>query len=470
MTRKRMAIVSSYNEACGNASYTHVLKNSFAKHVDCDVIGLDLFLLQKIEKNFVKAGDRHIREIAERLKTYDYVNIQFEAGLYGASQNDVLRRIKVLMDACKNLTFTMHRVDPPKNDIDTILSKCWDIFWTRGPVGVYSHIINSVGARRHEQLYSRIVRDVRARKIGGQNIWIAVHTKRERRLIEEFFDCKNVFDFPITFLRPEEREELRALTDKTAFHKKHSVPADAKIIGAFGFVSAYKGYETLIKALAMLPDNYHLYIFGGQHPQSIQPNMPIDEYLQRLIDLIDTETTQLFDKSSRSVTLASLLSKPDTSSPQKRKAPAAKTATDIADTSGKGLNLSAAMRKELINRVRFVGGLDDPDFLEALRLSDAVVLPYLEVGQSMSGVVCLALEALANMFCTNNNSMNEVRRYHGDVYTTFDIGNYVELAQKLQTPRPDYGPQRDKSYAKYNIIENVHRHLEVLGHSPIAAE
>jgi glycosyltransferase involved in cell wall biosynthesis len=446
MSRKRMAIVSSYNEACGNASYTHVLKNSFAKHVDCDVIGLDLFVLQKTEKQFVRVGDRHIRDIAEKLKGYDYVNIQFEAGLYGASQADVLRRVRMLMDASKNLTFTMHRIDPPKNTIDTIISQCWDVFWTRGPIGVYKHIIGGVGSRRHELLYSRIIDDVKARVSRGQNVWIAVHTRRERRLLEEFFDCRNVFDYPITFLRPEERDALKKLNDPNGFLRKYNIPDGTKVIGAFGFVSAYKGYETVIRSLTLLPPEFHLCIFGGQHPQSIQPNTPIDPYLGRLIDMIENEDVQIGDGVGVAVARVS---------PKGKGAKGSKTEEAPLPLRG------------LLDRVHFIGALDDPEFLEALRLSDAVILPYLEVGQSMSGVVSLALESHANMYCTNNNSMNEVRRYHGNVYTSFDIGNYVELAQKLMAPQRDYSVERDASYAKYNIVENVRRHLEVLGHTPI---
>lgn len=107
----KLAIISTYNENCGNASYTHALKVAFEKYVDVDVLPLDLFLLQASSKILVEAGDRHIKEMCEKIKEYDFVNIQFEAGLYGARIKDIFRRVKWLINAAPNLTLTMHRVD-----------------------------------------------------------------------------------------------------------------------------------------------------------------------------------------------------------------------------------------------------------------------------------------------------------------------------------------------------------------------
>src|ERR1700719_4807917 len=37
-------------------------------------------------------------------------------------------------------------------------------------------------------------------------------------------------------------------------------------LAIFGFVSAYKGYETVLNAIRLLPDNVTLVIAGGKHP------------------------------------------------------------------------------------------------------------------------------------------------------------------------------------------------------------
>ena len=91
---KKLAIISSYNESCGNASYTEVLRREFAKYYEVDVLSLQLDVLSSNASNIRKIADEHINELAESLKNYDYVNIQFEAGLYGNNKNDILRRVK----------------------------------------------------------------------------------------------------------------------------------------------------------------------------------------------------------------------------------------------------------------------------------------------------------------------------------------------------------------------------------------
>ena len=48
-----------------------------------------------------------------------------------------------------------------------------------------------------------------------------------------------------------------------------ALPADAVLIGVFGFINEYKGIGTAIQALQHLPKNHHLLIFGGVHPQEI---------------------------------------------------------------------------------------------------------------------------------------------------------------------------------------------------------
>ncbi len=396
---KKLAIVSSYNEMCGNASYTHVLKNAFSEHVEVEVIPLDLFLLQKRGRIYQQHGDKHIKDIVKRFEDFDYVNIQFEAGLFGRGHEIVLRRIKMLINAAKNLVLTMHRVDPPEmGDLELIGEILKRKMWPRDAWAVHERA-------RHSKLYRAVI-DCCKERSKSANTWIFVHTRREKRLVKDIIGFENVMNFPITFLQENERRDVLQMNDPTAFRRKHHVPEGAKVIGAFGFVTKYKGYETLLNALQYLPERYHLYIFGGQHPQSISANVELHPYLQTLIKRMG------------------------------------------------GVE----------ERVHFVGSLNDPDFIEALHFSDATVLPYLEVGQSMSGVISLAIEADANLFCTNNFSFNEVRKDMGDVFHTFDIGNYMELAEKIQFAKRDFSEQRNKAFKEFNIKKNVLKHLEAFGH------
>lgn len=434
---KKLAIISSYNENCGNASYTHNLKQEFQKYVEVDVIPLDLFLLQKATPLFKQAGDQHIQEIAQKLKKYDFVNIQFEAGLYGASDTSILKRIKELMDASQSVILTMHRIDIPEYTKTDYLRAI-----LRGSL----YDLKYMRSRNHaSNLYTKII-DYCKERSKVKNTWIAVHTKRESRILQTLFDFKNHFDFPLTYLNREERQKIISYSHSDDFKKKHKLPVEKRIVGLFGYISDYKGVETAIKSLGVLPDDYMLAIFGTQHPQAIKAQTKVDPYINILLEEIMA--------NGRSISI----------SPKGRNNNIKHLGREIAESLHEA-HSSHRLPSNLVDRVRFIGNLNDDDFMEALRLCDAVVLPYMEVGQSMSGVVALATETGARLFCTTNLSFNEVKKYYGNAYNTFDIGNYIELAQKILYDDQDYSAQREKIFDKYNIEKNIQLHMNAFNNS-----
>lgn len=458
MTQKRLAIVCSYNESCGNASYAYVLRNKFSEYVHCDVIPLDLFLLQKSSPAFQEAGDRHIAGIAAQLTGYDYVNIQFEAGLYGSKDSDVMRRLKMLLDACRNVVVTMHRINPPTFHLSRVLWQFGERFVAGHPIVATRTLLTEIFyVRPTAKLYLRIIEACRQRSRSA-NVNIVVHTKRERRIVREIYRFDNVFDFPITFLTEDQRREVLEKTDVAAFRQRHGIAPGTKVVGAFGFISSYKGYETLIHALKELPEDYHLYLFGGQHPASVAENVAFDPYIESLVKLIREKNDEVVGDARRRLT-------PYTRS----RSAAAETDPEVAEKIDG--TLSRLLSYDLAKRVHFVGELSDPHFIEALRSCDAVVLPYLEVGQSMSGVIALAIECGANLFCARNKSFAEVMKYYGEVFVSFDIGNYVELAQKIQRGGNRFEEARHRALATYNLQTNVALHLEKLGFAmPVVVE
>ena len=444
---KRLAIISSYDENCGNASYTHVLMREFSKHVQVDILPLDLFVLQKPGKAFRQHGDDHIRELAKRLKAYDYVNIQFEAGLYGTHPGDILRRVSWLIDAAPNVVVTMHRVDP-------LTDSAFGVF----KANLFQRDRTEYRRRWHDYAYSALYRKLVAhcdKASKSKNAWVCVHTKRERRLVQDIYKVANVFDYPLTFLNPQERADVRAYDGRDEFLAQHGFPADAKVIGVFGFISEYKSFETAISSLGFLPKEYHVGIFGSQHPQSVRAFKKIDTYLQRLMTMSIAEGAKGKGKKIEI-----------DRAPERPSAPTVKKSERelIESSELEVLSRVNVDPTTFQDRVHFVGNLPDPDFIGALRYCDAVVLPYLEVGQSMSGVVALAVEADAKMFCANNLSFFENQRYYGEVFEGFDIGNYLQLSQKIKNGARDFSAKRDEAYGNFNIIQNIETHLKHFGH------
>jgi len=298
-------------------------------------------------------------------------------------------------------------------------------------------------------MYREIVRLCR-HEAREKNVWIKVHTKRERRVVTEILNFDRCFDFPLAFLTEQERAEAKGYDDRRAFLEKYNFREDDVVVGLFGYISEYKGIETAIKSLGELPDNYKLAIFGSHHPQSVQAHREIHPFLERLLETIE----DVDDESHAEAVKRARLNRMNKAAIQIETGPAAA-----------GVPFPASLKE----RVRFIGSMPDAEFIEALRLVDAAVLPYIEVGQSMSGVVVLGMEVGARIVAANNFSFGETRKYYGDAFVGFDIGNYVELAQKIQlcVAQPEavrFEEVREKAFTRFNIDESIRLQLDRFGY------
>lgn len=414
---KRLAIISSYHELCGNATYTEVLKNEFAKYCEVEVLPLKTDILSSSNRKVAALANRHIEDICKELKHYDYVNIQFEAGLYGNVRTDIIRRVEKIIDASPNLIFTMHRIDIG----DSLLDKGYIKRMVGGKLvqGLKMYRQNTYMAK----IYSTLISYLKAQS-NKKNVNIMVHTKREKKNVEQLFGFKNVFDFPITFMNEEMRLRTRKPKERKDFLNKYGLKEDDKIIGLFGFISEYKGHETAIKALKFLPENYKIMIFGSQHPMSIMNNMKIDPYIDKLINLIEVNSYDIANENMKTKSL------PDP-------------------------------KKSFDKRVYFAGCLNDEQFITALYCCDYAVLPYLETNQSGSGIASLVLESKIKSLYSNNKAFFELQKYYPNAFETFDIGNYSELAYKIMNYKDDYSLNIENSLKKYNLENNVKNHMRI---------
>jgi len=401
---KRLAIISSFDDACGNATYADLLCRGFNRVVPTEIVGIDHFLLGLRGKKAVALGDRHIEMLAEKIAHYEWVNLQFEYSLFGFYPWDVVRRFKKLVDAAPNLVITFHRMELPRPK--------------PGPWGIYDAIVHADFNRYRRdvgmsEVYLKLMGIVE-RAGRSKNVHCLVHTEKERKKALVMAPKAKVANFPLTYCTPEERAGLIARKDPAGWRLRQGLPENAKVVGLFGFISKYKNFETPLRALRELGPEWHAVIFGSHHPMSFEENVKILPYLRKLIELIE---------------------KPD----------------------GTG---------NLTSRVHFAGLVADPVMYEAIVNSDVVVLPYLEVGQGMSGIAALCLELKANVIFSNNHSFNELNRYQSEVARLFDMGNYVELAQKIPRLQVDETLERrlDAYYETYNLEKNIAFHLGLFQH------
>ncbi|WP_041866604.1 glycosyltransferase [Sodalis glossinidius] len=121
-----------------------------------------------------------------------------------------------------------------------------------------------------------------------------------------------------------------------AIRRKYRFGKDVKIIGMFGFINEYKGHSLAIRALACLPHNYKLLLFGRQHPQSIRKNETVSYYTHLLQAKIE--------------------------------------------------------EAKLEDRVFFMGEYDHEAFVNLIAVVDVICLPYVENAQDGSGIASIAFD------------------------------------------------------------------------------
>jgi len=205
---------------------------------------------------------------------------------------------------------------------------------------------------------------------------IITHTEIQRKQVERIFGIFNTTDYPVTYITKHEKDRILSI-DKKEWKTKHGFTGTDILIGTFGAWNESKNRIWLLKALEILPDNYKLIFFGGVHPLSIQ-KFKVNDNTKLIIDFFE-------ERLQRNA-----------------------------------------------NRIRCFGVItDDSLFNEAMSCVDFCVAPYYENGQSASGTTSVALELGSKLITTYTNTFVAHRKYWPDSFEMFDIGNHIELRDKI---------------------------------------
>jgi len=97
--------------------------------------------------------------------------------------------------------------------------------------------------------------------------------------------------------------------------------------------------------------------------------------------------------------------------------------------------------RDLSARIHFMGALGDAEFLSGMAICESVVFPYLEVGQSSSGPISQALELGCRIIASRTRTFLDFAEYHRNAIEFFDIGNHLELAERVLA-RPQFAAPR----------------------------
>lgn len=265
-------------------------------------------------------------------------------------------------------------------------------------------IKNHLRAYRANFVFSYLFREVRTNP--GKFVTV-VHTKRERRAFELMGVAPtSIQDHPLSFISQQEKNSISRTEEQRRLRSDFGLAESDKLLGVFGFLSPYKGIETAIKATRLLPDQYKLLVFGAVHPEALPFGKPAVPYIDELTELVSPI---------------------------------------IPDQTG----------FNGFERVLFCGAPENADFHRRMAGCDFLLLPYAEVGQTSSGPASMALDVDANLYVTGNKCFKELNKYARGALSFFDVGNHVELAQKILAGQTD--PQKRQAAERFRENHNVER-------------
>jgi glycosyltransferase involved in cell wall biosynthesis len=431
-TRPRLALVSTYSELCGIAAYTRALERQLVDVFDVHVFDLNQYLLRSRHGRVRKFADRHIQEICRELKDFAAVNLQLEHGTLGRTARDIFRRFSWIVRAAPQLSVTFHTMfDTAAFDYARWL-KAISRF-------KFAEAIAMRAEYHRTHLLSAGIATRLRRAQRSKPVAIVVHTRRDWLHMKYVYGLRHVYDHPLAFLSESEASDIRSTATRARFPVLDGLPADAKLVGVFGFIGRYKGFDAVIRALHHLSEDHHLLIFGGIHPNEIRAHQPIDPVVAELFDagFVDTNVAERI-----------------------RAVPAAGTPVVSVAVDGTMRDLLLRHPKDLSQRIHFLGATSDRDFLSGMAICDTVVFPYLEVGQSSSGPISQALELGCRVIASRTHTFLQLGKYHADMIEYFDIGNHLELAARILA-RPQYDVEARR--LAFNVATNKALYLAANG-------
>lgn len=426
-SKPKLAIISTFDELCGIAGYTKALVPQLNEHFDVTVFDLDQFFFRAEAKSVQKLADAEIERICSVLSNFDVVNIQLEHGTLGRTKKAIFRRFEKIVKASPNLCVTFH----------TILQST-PFSWGETAKAAMKLRIDKVFGFWSDHRDNQLVSSKLYRLLKDRKASVIVHTRRDMRMLKYVHQIEKVFDHPLSFYSKKTIDEVKQTANRSDFARLKNLPADAVVLGCFGFVSKYKGIDVALQALRLLPGNFHLAIFGGLHPNEIKKGVPLDGYVSDLLEQIEPGRKWLDVNGDANAKLNLTLGAEDYERLTAAKHPA-----------------------DLSSRVHFMGALKDEDFPRAMHVCDIALLPYMEVGQSSSGPMSIAIEMGKPVVASRTKAFMQIERYHPDRVSLFEVGNFLELAQVVSAVKV-HSSGSDELF--YDTSSNAELYQRALGY------
>lgn len=254
---------------------------------------------------------------------------------------------------------------------DVIQKNILDVIINSKKLVVFVHSLHVQNAAL-APVYSRII-DALNQKAQLDDVIIWVNNKRDHAILKNAFKGKIVF-YPVLYFT----KSLRSFFQKRgAVQRKKSEDKNIIRLGAFGFMTIHKDYETTLKAFALLPENYRLVICGMAHPNE-------REEFKR------NPNIEIFDKV-----------------------------------------VWALKDYNIMDRIDFYDGLGDAAFFDLMAGLDVIIANYLEAPMSASSILSQAAELKVPVVASRCTTFEMAEDHFGKAFSFFDPGNSLQLRYKI---------------------------------------
>ena len=432
--KKKLAIISTFDDLCGIASYTRSIIRQLENSYDITVFDLDQFIFRAKSKRIITLANKEVNRICGLLPEFDAVNIQLEHGTLGNTPEQIMRRLLKFCRAAPNLSITFHTIIHSEK----ATSEVFPLVFKGRLKSAYAKLKSNIREGRLAEPLYRELRKLQKKK----PISVICHTKRDARSLRMVYGIENVYDHPLAFYS---ESEIKGIKSDIRLSKDFPMVAQNLkngdvLLGCFGFLGTYKGLGTAIQALKLLPSNYKLAVFGGVHPNAIQKNELINPYVDGVLNSLSPGQKALSKLSSSS---------------------AGTTNVSLSSFEDFKQIINLESEDDLSKRVLFVGALTDDSFPKAMAVCDIVLLPYVEVGQSASGPMSMAVDVGSNIIASRTKAFMQFARYYPQRFEMFDVGNYLQLSQLVSSFDLK---KSEKGFAKsnYSVDSNIDTYKKAL--------
>lgn len=422
LLQQKVCIISSKDESCGNASYSKQLAESLRmKYQTVDIIPLNQV---QIHQN---GGLNDVMQfVCNEVKKYDCVNIQYEAILYGG-HNRAIKFLNNILANCKGKTvlFTLHSHRQSKHTLISLIAKTAlynVLFFSKSARVKYSKIRGGWNQYKYANHCNNVINLIKSYQ---KHISIKILTHKQSTSESIMHKHKiEAYHHPLIMTNQRDITQFNVENARDKILRKHNLDPNNTYIGIFGYHGQYKGFDVVLNALKLLPQNYHVVISCQVHPQA---SFATHNYFPNN-ELVRIENV-LLGKSDKNRDSVNLIEQ---------------------------------------GRVHFVNHLNEDNFKEVIAGVDICTFTYYDVDQGGSGPLSYAvyLNYLGNIIITTNRAFMEYEKcYYPQCFTFIDQGSVTELAYKIKNLRNSAHKKHiEEACGNYNHHTNVELYHQLMTH------